>query len=310
MSGTYRAQDLSFGAWSLWFSRWDYNNNVWLPLERGGFVRGDFVPETTMENVRFEVGIPKVPAAIAYTAVANRARFTIAEINIDLLRRILNNQNIGIINGSNISRTETFTDETEFFSNFVVNTDFFPATKRFYKLRYQPATNVLLQYYDGSSWVNIPSTDYNIETLVGVTYITTTHTSTSSTSVPDSAPIRITYDEVVLDQKYMELYSNPERLGQVYRILAIQKSILDPNRWNFVYFYKAQIESITFSGFRGDDFGNIELTFVALPDYPQGTPEVFASAGLATVRLGEIRYTPSGNPAQDEVLIVGQFEEE
>jgi hypothetical protein len=309
----YRAENLQYGPYSVWIARYNFNTNKFDPFERIGFVNGSFeVNVDTLETAPFKAGLPLTKVAIVYKEVGFNGVLRIGEINPKNLSRILWNQPLTQINSTTISRTENFASETAFFALLRTEPDYFGG-KKYYILKYHPADNVVFEYSTdgGTTWNSVPTADYQIETYGGITAITTSATNTSGTSIPDTALLRITYDQAILEREKVELISDVGRLGQMYKVLAIQHSQLNPNKWNYILLKKAQIKSIgRMASFTLDEYGSVEITFETLADYPENTPEIFAKGGLANVELGQIIFTETNNPINNEKMLVGQLEQE
>jgi hypothetical protein len=309
----YRAENLQYGPYSVWIARYNFNTNKFDPFERLGFVNGSFdVNVDTLESVPFKAGLPLTKVAIVYREVGFEGVLRIGEVNPKNLSRVLWNQPLTKIDATTISRTENFTSETAFFALLRTEPDYFGG-KRYYILKYHPADNVVFEYSTdgGSTWNSVPTTDYQIETYAGITAITTTATNPSATSIDNTAQLRITYNQVILEREYVDYISDAGRLGQMYKVLAFQRSQLNPNKWNFILLKKAQIKSINkMVSFNLDEYGSVEVTFETLADYPENTPEIFAKAGLATVQIGQIIFIETDSPLNNEKMLVGQLEQE
>jgi hypothetical protein len=309
----YRSENLQYGPYSVWIARFNFNTNKFDPFERLGFVNGSFeVNVDTLETAPFKAGLPLTKVAIVYKEVGFNGVLRIGEVNPKNLSRLLWNQPLTKINSTTISRTENFSSETAFFALLRTEPDYFGG-KKYYILKYHPADNVVFEYSTdgGSTWNSVPTTDYQIETYGGITAITTSATNTSGTSIPDTAQLRITYNQEILEREYTELIADAGRLGQMYKVLAIQHSQLNPNKWNYILLKKAQIKSIgRMASFTLDEYGSVEITFETLADYPENTPEIFAKGGLANVELGQIIFTETSSPLNNEKMLVGQLEQE
>jgi hypothetical protein len=309
----YRAENLQYGPYSVWIARYNFNTNKFDPFERLGFVNGSFEANVdTFETVPFKAGLPLTKVAIVYREVGFNGTLRIGEINPKNLSRLLWNQPLTKINTSTISRTENFSSETAFFALLRNDPDYFNG-KKYYILKYHPADNVVFEYStdDGSTWDSVPTSDYQIETYAGITCITTSAANPAATTIDDTAQLRITYNQVILEREYFELISDAGRLGQMYKVLAIQHSQLNPNKWNYILLKKAQIKSINrMASFTLDEYGSVEVVFETLADYPENTPEIFAKAGLATLEIGQINFTETSSPLNNEKMIVGQLEQE
>jgi hypothetical protein len=309
----YRAENLQYGPYSVWIARYNFNTNKFDPFERLGFVNGSFdVNVDTLESVPFKAGLPLTKVAIVYREVGFEGVLRIGEVNPKNLSRVLWNQLLNNINSSTTARTENFASETAFFALLRTEPDYFGG-KRYYILKYHPADNVVFEYSTdgGTTWNSVPTTDYQIEIYAGITAITTNAANASATSIPDTAQLRITYNQVILAREYVDYISDVSRLGQMYKVLAFQRNQLNPNKWNYILLKKAQIKGINkMVSFNLDEYGSVEVTFETLADYPENTPEIFAKAGLATVQIGQITFTETSSPLNNEKMLVGQLEQE
>jgi len=309
----YRAENLQYGPYCVWIARYNFNTNKFDPFERLGFVNGSFdVNVDTLESVPFKAGLPLTKVAIVYREVGFEGVLRIGEVNPKNLSRVLWNQPLNNINSSTTARTENFASETAFFALLRTEPDYFGG-KRYYILKYHPADNVVFEYSTdgGTTWNSVPTTDYQIETYTGITAITTNAANASATSIPDTAQLRITYNQVILAREYVDYISDVSRLGQMYKVLAFQRNQLNPNKWNYILLKKAQIKGINrMVSFNLDEYGLVEVVFETLADYPENTPEIFAKAGLATLQIGQITFTETSSPLNNEKMLVGQLEQE
>jgi hypothetical protein len=240
----YKSENLQYGPYSVWIARYNFNTNKFDPFERLGFVNGSFdVNVDTLESVPFKAGLPLTKVAIVYREVGFEGVLRIGEVNPKNLARVLWNQPLTKIDATTISRTETFSSETAFFTLLRTEPDYFNG-KRYYILKYHPADNVVFEYSTdgGSTWNSVPTTDYQIETYAGITAITTTATNPSGTSIDNTAQLRITYDQIILEREYVDYLSDVSKLGQMYKVLALQRNQLNPNKWNLFYLKKLKLK--------------------------------------------------------------------
>ncbi|MGB9637724.1 MAG: hypothetical protein ACPL1F_00260 [bacterium] len=307
-TGIYRSNDIFFGNYEVNYKFYDLQNKKWSVWYSIGYTDAEVSLTPTVDYAEFKALVPQITIANNISGYLQELRFTVAEIMLNKMAKLLGGQSVVNENGGqqtfNYTWNESSTSAND--ANIVMKNDFkqvlgAPDNTSTGPLRYkllgQPIdSSLVITSNSGGTPTNITSM-FRIDHINGEYYLTLVDETNFNALTPDS--IDLTYNYVLPPIQRIGLIDDPSILLRYFAFAVIGKNNnAGDGRWVVWFIPRAQMNGMPTLRFAPNDYPKYEMSFKALANIQDGVSPFDTQASLNLVQIFEIPATQviSGNP--------------
>lgn len=303
-TGMYSSRDIFFGNYEVNFKYYDLQNKRWSIWNTIGYTDAEVSLTPTVDYAEFKALVPQITIANNISGYLQELRFTIAEIMLKKMARILGGQDITQVSGGQSSVNTTFIDGTDFVSKAVVVPGSGDNLKRI-KLEGNVIENSInLSFGSPATYViqnGVVQTPYNdelrIDFINGEYYLTILVSSPTDLNAITST-LTLSYNTVKSPLEKIGLIDDVSILMRYFAFAVIgRNSNAGDGRWLVWFIPRAQMNGLPTLRYAPNDYPKYEASFKALASIQEGVSPFDTQASLNLCQILEIPPTQviSGN---------------
>lgn len=303
-TGMYSSRDIFFGNYEVNFKYYDLQNKRWSVWNTIGYTDAEVSLTPTVDYAEFKALVPQITIANNISGYLQELKFTIAEIMLRKMARILGGQDITQVSGGQSSVNTTFIDGTDFVSKAVVVPGSGDNLKRI-KLEGNVIENSINLSFDSPATYVIQNgvvqSPYNdelrIDFINGEYYLTIL--VSSPTDLNDiTSTLTLSYNTVKSPLEKIGLIDDVSILMRYFAFAVIgRNSNAGDGRWLVWFIPRAQMNGLPTLRYAPNDYPKYEVSFKALASIQEGVSPFDTQASLNLCQILEIPPTQviSGN---------------
>jgi hypothetical protein len=304
-TGMYSSRDIFFGNYEVNFKYYDLQNKRWSVWNTIGYTDAEVSLTPTVDYAEFKALVPQITIANNISGYLQELRFTIAEIMLRKMARILGGQDITQVSGGQSNVNTTFNDGPDFVSKAVVVPGSGDNLKRI-KLEGNVVENSInlsfgsltTTYVIQNGVVQAPYNDeLRIDFINGEYYLTILVSSPADLNSITST-LTLNYNTVKSPLEKIGLIDDVSILMRYFAFAVIgRNSNAGDGRWLVWFIPRAQMNGLPTLRYAPNDYPKYEASFKALASIQEGVSPFDTQASLNLCQILEIPPTQviSGN---------------